>query len=82
VVAVQRETQAIYRAPLRWQEGATIEVATTDADDRGFTQQFTVTSTATGAAVATFLHKWVWLDVNSGRRVDLPTDVQQHFLAS
>jgi acyl-CoA thioesterase FadM len=81
VVAVQQETHAVYRAPLRWQEGVTIEVTTTEANERGFTQQFIVTSAVTGSAAGTFVHRWVWLDVNTGRRVDLPVDVQRRFLA-
>ena len=81
IVAVQRATHAVYSMPLRWQEGVTIEVSTTEADDRGFTQEFIVLSKATGSLVARFVHTWVWLDVNTGRRVDLPAEVQRRLLA-
>ena len=74
-------TTATYTMPLRWQEGATIEVRTTEADDRGFTQEFIVRSTATVSVAARFVHTWVWLDVNSGRRVDLPAEIQRRLLA-
>ena len=81
VVAVQRTTHATYAAPLPWQDGATIEVVTTNADARGFTQEFTVRSTTTGATAATFIHHWAWLDTTTGRRVDIPGDVQERLLA-
>lgn len=80
-VSVQRETHAIYAAPLRWQDGATVEVITTEADERGFTQEFSIRSTASGAHVATIIHRWAWLDTTTGARVDIPRDVQQRFLA-
>ena len=76
VVAVQRETRAVYHAPLPWRDGVTIEVTTTSADDRGFEQEFSVRSTARGTPVATFVHSWAWLDTVSGRGVPLPPDVQ------
>jgi acyl-CoA thioesterase FadM len=71
VVAMQRESRAVFHAPLRWQEGAEIEVVTTEADERGFTQEFAVRSAASGAAIATFVHRWAWVDVDAGRRVDI-----------
>ena len=77
VVAVQRETRAVYHAPLAWQEGVTIEVSTTSTADRGFEQEFSVTSTAKGTPVATFVHSWAWLDTVTGRGVPLGPDVQQ-----
>ena len=76
VVAVQRQTRAVYHAPLAWQDGATIEVTTTSADDRGFEQEFSVTSTARGTPVATFVHAWAWLDTVTGRGIPIPPDVQ------
>lgn len=76
VVAVQRETRAVYHAPLGWREGATVEVNTTRADERSFEQEFAVRSTARGTPVATFVHVWAWLDTVSGRGVPLPPDVQ------
>ncbi len=76
VVAVQRETRAVYHAPLAWREGATIEVTTTSADDRGFEQEFAVRSTERGTPVATFVHAWAWLDTVTGRGIPIPPDVQ------
>ncbi len=76
VVAVQRETRAVYHAPLPWREGATIEVTTVSADDRGFEQEFIVRSTARETPVATFVHAWAWLDTVSGRGVPIPPDAQ------
>ncbi len=75
VVAVQRTTQATYRAPLVWTEGATIEVRTATANAHGFVQEFAVSSTATGKPIALFVHAWVWLDTTSGRTVEIPPDV-------
>lgn len=80
IVAVERETQATYHAPLRWQEGATVEVRTTEMADKGFTQEFTVRSTRSGSMVASFVHRWVWLDTHEGRRVNLPEDAQKRLL--
>jgi len=76
VVAVQRETRAVYHAPLPWKEGATIEVTTTSTNERGFEQEFSVSSTTTGTAIATFVHVWAWLDTVSFRGIPLPPDVQ------
>ena len=76
VVAVQRETRAVYHAPLAWREGATIEVTTTSTDDRGFEQEFAVRSTERGTPVATFVHAWAWLDTVTGRGIPIPPDVQ------
>ena len=75
IVCVQRETRAVYSAPLHWRDGATVDVTTTEASQRGFTQEFTVRSTATGTIAATFIHRWAWLDTATGRRVDIPEDV-------
>lgn len=79
-VAVQRESRVQWRSPLPWHEGATIEVVTTEAEPRGFTQEMHVTSTATGRTIADFVHHWVWLDTTTGQRVDIPTDVVQRML--
>jgi len=46
LIAVQRETRAVYHAPLRWEEGASIEVTTTNASERGFSQEFSVRSSS------------------------------------
>ncbi|MDZ7729532.1 MAG: thioesterase family protein [Dehalococcoidia bacterium] len=81
-VAVQRESRVQWRAPLPWHEGATIEVVTTEAEARGFTQEMHVTSTVTGRPVADFVHRWVWLDTTTGQRVDIPDDVCQRMLAA
>jgi acyl-CoA thioesterase FadM len=81
VVAVERETRAIYAAPLPWQEGAAVEVRTTDATQRGFAQEFTIRSAASGQLVATFVHQWVWLDTTTGRRAPLPVEVVEALLA-
>ena len=81
VVAVQRETRAIYHAPLPWRDGAIINVVTISAGERGFEQEFTVHSAASDAAIATIVHRWVWLDTSDGRTVPLSENVQQRFLA-
>lgn len=81
VVSVERETHATFRAPLGWREGALVEVSTTEASARGFTQEFTVRSAASGSVIATFVHWWVWLDTRSGERVDIPTPAQRRLVA-
>ena len=81
VVAMQRETHAVYRAPVRWQDGVTIEVVTTSASDRGFEQEFSVRSGATGALAATFTHRWAWFDTLAGAATPIPADVQERCLA-
>ncbi len=80
VVSVQRETTATYMAPLPWQDGATIEVRTTAADERSFTQQFTVLSTASGRTIASIVHVWAWLDTESGRSVKLDSQTQRRLM--
>ena len=82
IVAVERATRAVYRAPLPWQEGASIQVTTTEATDRGFTQEFMVRSQASGRQIASVVHDWVWLDTETGNAVALPKEVQERFLAS
>ncbi len=77
VVAVQRKTEATYQAPLAWQEGATIEVQTTEAGARSFTQTFTIMSTESGRAIASIVHLWAWLDTESGRAVELDDQTQR-----
>lgn len=77
IVCMQRETRALYHAPLPWRDGASIEIHTTAVTERGFEQEFVIRSTVTGAQIATFAHRWVWLDTASGRRVDLPEAVQE-----
>lgn len=81
VVAMQRSTEAHYRAPLRWQEDVAIRVRTTKADARGFEQEFEVRSAADGRTVATFTHRWVWVDTTTGERVPLPEDAQRRLRA-
>ena len=81
VVAVQRSTQARYRAPLRWEEGASVRVRTLAADERGFEQEFEVESASDGRPVAVFTHRWAWLDTRTGRGVPLPGEVRERFLA-
>ena len=80
VVAVQTATEARYASPLRWQEGAEIEVATTSANARTFRQEFRVSSAADGRLIATIAHDWVWLDTTTGRAAAIPDDVQERFL--
>ena len=80
VYAVQRSTAATYFSPLRWQEGARIRVRTTEANERGFDQDFDVCSAADGREIARFTHRWVWLDTRAGRPVPLSEDVQRLLL--
>ncbi len=77
IVCMQRETRALYHAPLPWRDGASIEVHTTAVTERGFEQEFLIRSAVTGAQIATFAHRWVWLDTASGRRVDIPENVRE-----
>ena len=80
VVAVQLSTEAHYRSPLRWEEGATVGVRMTKADGGGCEQAFTVCSASDGRTIAAITHRWVWRNVETGRRVPLPEDVQQRFM--
>jgi acyl-CoA thioesterase FadM len=80
VVAMQRETRAVYRSPLHWRDGATIEVVTTAASIDGFTQEFSVRSTASGRQVATFVHEWAWVDTKTGARVEICPEDQARLL--
>lgn len=77
VYAVQRSTTATYFSPLRWQEGARIRVNTTEANERGFDQDFEVLSAADGREVARLVHRWVLLDTRSGRPVTLSEEMQR-----
>lgn len=81
VYAVQRSMMATFFSPLRWQEGARIQVDTVQATERGFDQDFEILSAADGREVARFTHRWVWLDTRTGRRVDLPAAVRERLLA-
>lgn len=81
VVAVQARTRAEYLSPLPWQDGAAVEVTTSGANDRGFTQLFTLRSARTDRLVARFEHDWVWLDIGTGRAVPFPPEAQHAFLA-
>lgn len=80
IVAMQLETRALYLAPLPWQEGARIEVVTSEATHSGFTQEFTIYSRDGGRQVATFVHRWAWVDTKTGRRQEIPEDVRARFL--
>ena len=80
VYAVQRSTAATYFSPLRWQEGARILVRTTEANERGFDQDFDVSSAVDGREIARFAHGWVWLDTKAGRPVPISEEVQQLLL--
>jgi acyl-CoA thioesterase FadM len=81
VYAVQRATEATYAAPLGWKDGATVKVTTLAATERGFDQQFEIVSAASGHRVAQFVHHWVWLDTQAGKRVALSEAVQSQLLA-
>ena len=81
LVAVQRLTEAVYAAPLPWQDGAIVEVETTSASSRGFAQEFRIRSAASDVQIATIMHRWVWLDTTSGKGVEVPEDVQQRLLS-
>ncbi|MDE2851471.1 MAG: thioesterase family protein [Acidobacteriota bacterium] len=81
IYAVQRSTTATYYSPLRWQEGARIRVRTTEANERGFDQDFEVLSAADGREVARFTHRWVLFDTRAGRPVPLSEDLRQRLLA-
>jgi acyl-CoA thioesterase FadM len=81
VYAVQRGSEATYLAPLRWQENAIVSVTTLAASDRGFDQEFVISSAADGRRIASIVHHWVWLDTEIGKRVPLPEEAQQKLLA-
>ncbi len=80
VVAVQRETRAIYHAPLPWQESALIEIRTITADSRYFEQEFSIRSGTTEKAIATIIHEWVWMDLKTSRAIPLSEDIQKRLL--
>jgi len=79
VLAVPRETAVTYHRPLRWQDGCTIDVQTTDAGEHGFSQEFVCFAQTTDTRIATFRHDWVWLDLNSGRPVPIPAAIQARY---
>jgi acyl-CoA thioesterase FadM len=81
VVAVPVRTRAEYRSPLPWQDGATIEVTTQTATERGFSQTFAIRSSRTDRLIAQIEHDWVWLDTTAGRAVPMPEDARAAFLA-
>jgi acyl-CoA thioesterase FadM len=80
-VAVQSRTRAEYLSPLPWRDGAIVEVTTTAATERGFTQLFTLRSARTDRVVARIEHDWAWLDTATGRAVPFPPEAQSAFLA-
>lgn len=75
IVAVERETRAIYIRPLHWQEGASVRARTVSATTKGFTLESEILSATLGSPVASFTHDWIWLDSKAGRRVDIPDEV-------
>ena len=77
VFAVQRATEAVYHAPLRWQEHARIRVTTVSSDERAFDQEFLVLSAVCGREVARITHHWVWLDTQSGKRVPVAPEIAE-----
>jgi acyl-CoA thioesterase FadM len=81
VYAVQRATEATYDAPLRWTENATVRVKTLAATERGFDQEFEIVAASDGRRIARFVHHWVWLDTQAGKRVALSAEVQRQLLA-
>jgi acyl-CoA thioesterase FadM len=81
VYAVQRATEATYDAPLRWNENATVRVKTLAATERGFDQEFEIVAASDGRRIARFVHHWVWLDTQAGKRVALSAEVQRQLLA-
>lgn len=80
VVAVPVRTRAEYHAPLRWQDGAAVEVTTLTATARGFSQSFAVYSARDDRLVARIEHDWVWLDTGAGRAVAIPEETQAALL--
>ena len=76
VVAVEVRTRAEYLAPLAWQDGVVVEVATLAATKRGFTQSCSLRSPRSDRLVARIEHDWVWLDTTTGRSVPLDDTVQ------
>ena len=80
VVAVQRETRAIYHAPLPWQESALIEIQTIKANSHYFEQEFSIRSGTTGKTIATIVHEWVWMDLKTNRSIPLSEDIQNCLL--
>jgi acyl-CoA thioesterase FadM len=81
VYAVQRATEATYAAPLAWKEGATVRVRTVQANERGFDQEFEIVAASDGRRIALFVHHWVWLDTETGKRVAIDAAVQRQLLA-
>jgi acyl-CoA thioesterase FadM len=81
VYAVQRATEATYAAPLGWKEDALVRVTTLSASERGFDQEFEIVAATDGRRVARFVHHWVWLDTQTGKRVTLSAEVQRAYLA-
>lgn len=80
VYAVQRATEVTYQAPLRWQEGAVVAVATLSASERGFDQEFEIRSAADGRRIARFVHHWVWFDTEAQRPVPLSDEHRRKLL--
>tara|TARA_B110000263_G_C15257857_1_gene487347 strand:+ start:538 stop:942 length:405 start_codon:yes stop_codon:yes gene_type:complete len=80
VIAVQTETHAIYHSPLPWQENTTIEIQTINVATHSFQQEFSIRSELSNKAIATFMHKWVWLDLVTGHAIPLSTAIQERLL--
>ena len=81
VIAVEVRTRAEYSAPLHWRDGATIETSTSAAAARGFTQAYLVRSASSDRLIARIEHDWVWLNVESGRAVELDEATQARLVA-
>ena len=81
VYAVQRATEATYHSPLSWDEGARISISTLAVTELHFDQSFDIESAKNGRRIATFVHHWVWLDTQTGKRVKLSPEDQQRLLA-
>jgi acyl-CoA thioesterase FadM len=79
IVCVQRESVSKFNRPLHWRENARVEVVTVDVSAQGFTQAFQVFSAASGTLIATFTHRWAWMDTIEGRRLDLSPEVQEAY---
>jgi acyl-CoA thioesterase FadM len=58
-----------------------VRVKTLAATGRGFDQEFEIVAASDGRRVATFVHHWVWLDTQVGKRVALTEEVQRQLLA-
>jgi len=81
VVAVEVRTRAEYSAPLHWRDGAIVEAETSAASARGFTQLYAIRSATSDRRIASIEHDWVWLDIDSGRPVEIGPDTLARLVA-